>query len=166
MEHEFQALMSNRTWSPVPASSSQNVIGCRWIFKTKRYANGSLEHHKARLMAKDYHQQARIDYSDTFSPVVKLPQSSLSLPLLCPPASPFNSLMSRMRSFMKLSRRRSTCNNRQLLFILSIHIMSVGCTRLSMASNKLPAPGSPVSTLDLLNLALLSLVPMQASSSM
>lgn len=55
METKFQALLDNQTWTSVP-STSQNVIGCRWIFKTKQRADGSLERYKARLVAKGFHQ--------------------------------------------------------------------------------------------------------------
>jgi histone deacetylase 1/2 len=48
-----------------------NVIGCRWIFKTKTKADGSIERYKARPVAKGYHQQLGVDFHETYSLVVK-----------------------------------------------------------------------------------------------
>lgn len=46
-------------------------MGCKRIFKLKHKANGSIERHKAHLIAKELHQQPGIDYKEIFSPVVK-----------------------------------------------------------------------------------------------
>lgn len=60
MLDEFNALLKERTWSLVPASQAkkivgcQNRIGCQSVFKVKRKADGTIERHKARLLAKGY----------------------------------------------------------------------------------------------------------------
>jgi len=71
MNSEFDALLRNQTWKLVPPSHHLNVIGCRWIFKIKRKADGSIERYKARLVAKGYHQQLGVDFHETYSTVVK-----------------------------------------------------------------------------------------------
>jgi hypothetical protein len=72
MDLEHQALLRNRTWHLVPRPKGANIIGCKWVYKVKRHANGSIDRYKARLVAKGYKQQYGIDYEDTFSPVVKV----------------------------------------------------------------------------------------------
>ncbi|KAJ9691425.1 hypothetical protein PVL29_013564 [Vitis rotundifolia] len=71
MQHEYQALLRNHTWSLVPPQSSAHIVGCRWIYKLKYLPDGSVERHKARLVTQGFTQTPRVDYFDTFSPVVK-----------------------------------------------------------------------------------------------
>ena len=71
MNTEFNALMHNGTWSLIPPTSTMNLVGCKWVFRIKRKPNGSVDRYKAHLVVKGFHQQPGIDYSETFSPVVK-----------------------------------------------------------------------------------------------
>jgi hypothetical protein len=71
MQVEFNALLKNQIWSFVPPMAAKNVVGCKLVFKLKSKADGSIERHKARLIAKGFHQHASLDYGETFSPVVK-----------------------------------------------------------------------------------------------
>jgi hypothetical protein len=71
MNEEFQALLKNKTWHLVQPRAGLNVIDCKWIFKLKHKADGSIDRYKARLVAKGFKHQYVVDYDDTFSPVVK-----------------------------------------------------------------------------------------------
>jgi histone deacetylase 1/2 len=71
MESEHQALLKNQTWHLVPRPKGKNVTGCKWVYKVKRKADGSIDRYKAHLVAKGFKQRYGLDYEDTFSPVVK-----------------------------------------------------------------------------------------------
>ncbi|KAH9763606.1 retrovirus-related pol polyprotein from transposon RE1 [Citrus sinensis] len=71
MQAEFDALIRNKTWSLVPMNPEYKLVGCKWVFRTKYNTDGSVSKYKARLVAKGFHQRASIDYSETFSHVVK-----------------------------------------------------------------------------------------------
>lgn len=72
MKAELDALERNKTWSLVPLPPGKKVVNCRWVYRTKFRADGSIERYKARLVAKGFTQTEGIDFFETFSPVVKL----------------------------------------------------------------------------------------------
>ena len=47
-------------------------MSCRWVFNLKCKSDGSLDRHKARLVARGYTQTYGIDYQETFALVAKL----------------------------------------------------------------------------------------------
>lgn len=71
MKEELEALAKNHVWDLVDASNGQAVIDNRWTFKLKRNVNGEIVRYKARLVARGFSQREGIDYTETFSPVVK-----------------------------------------------------------------------------------------------
>lgn len=72
MNEELIALESTDTWEVVSLPDGKHAIGCRWVYKVKLNADGTLERYKAHLVAKGYTQQEGIDFVDTFSPVAKM----------------------------------------------------------------------------------------------
>jgi hypothetical protein len=71
MEEEYDALITNKTWDIVPHSVGSNVVTGKWIFKHKFNSDDTLEWYKTRWVLRDFTQWPRVDYDETFSPVVK-----------------------------------------------------------------------------------------------
>ncbi|KAL6994049.1 hypothetical protein U1Q18_052566 [Sarracenia purpurea var. burkii] len=57
MNDEFLALQTQKTWSLVHPPPNANIVGCKWVFKIKRNADGSIARYKVRLVAKGYNQE-------------------------------------------------------------------------------------------------------------
>jgi hypothetical protein len=62
----------NNTWELVDCPHGKDIIGVKWVYKTKLNPDGSIQKHKARLVAKGYSQQPGVDYNETFAPVARL----------------------------------------------------------------------------------------------
>jgi len=72
MDEEMAALDANATWELVTLSEDKKAIGCKWVYKVKHNADGSVSRYKARLVAKGYAQTYGIDYEETYSLVAKM----------------------------------------------------------------------------------------------
>jgi len=105
---EIQALRSNNTWSLVPFHLSMNVVSSRWVYKIKNLMDDSVERYKARLVARGFTQQEGIDYSETFSLVVKHATVKLVFSLQSRVIRRFINLIFIMPSSMVFLLKRST----------------------------------------------------------
>ncbi|KAG7594152.1 Reverse transcriptase RNA-dependent DNA polymerase [Arabidopsis thaliana x Arabidopsis arenosa] len=71
MGEEIESFVDTKTFSLVPYQPDMNILGCRWVFRTKLNADGTLDKLRARLVAKGYDQEEGVDFLETFSPVVR-----------------------------------------------------------------------------------------------
>eukprot|EP00253_Pinus_taeda_P023781 PITA_23781 len=72
MDEEINAIERNKTWDLVELPKGKEVIGIKWVYKTKSNAEGKIERHKATLVVKGYKQQYGRDYEETFAPVARM----------------------------------------------------------------------------------------------
>ena len=67
MKTEMESMYSNQVWLLTDSPDGIKSIGCKWVYKRKRRADGKVETFKERLVAKGYTQKEGFDYEETFS---------------------------------------------------------------------------------------------------
>ena len=78
----MQTLDDNDRWDLVHLPARKKAIGCCWVFAIKFNPDGFVARLKVRLIAKGYTQTYVVDYSDTFSLLVKLTPVCLFISLV------------------------------------------------------------------------------------
>ena len=70
-DEEYQAHLDNGTWELVERPEGVNVVGSRWVYKTKRDEHGAVVRFKARGVAQGCSQQQGIDFEKVFAPTAR-----------------------------------------------------------------------------------------------
>lgn len=71
MDDEMESLRHNQTWDLEPIPANKSRIGCKWIFKLKKFVDGRPARYKARLVAQGFSQRYGVDYDEVFALVVQ-----------------------------------------------------------------------------------------------
>ena len=70
---ELNSLKEHDTWTIVPRPPKGTlVVSCKWVWRIKTKADGSVERYKARLVARGFTQTHGVDFNETFAPVTRL----------------------------------------------------------------------------------------------
>lgn len=81
MKEEMMEIEKNGTWELRDLLEGKSAIGLKWIFKTKFHADGSIQKYKAQLVANGYSKLEGIDFTETFSSVVRFETVRITLAL-------------------------------------------------------------------------------------
>jgi hypothetical protein len=71
MVEEYASIIKNNVWEIVPKPLNKSIVSSKWIYKIKHAADGSIDKHKARFVARGFSQKEGVDYEETFTPVAQ-----------------------------------------------------------------------------------------------
>jgi hypothetical protein len=67
MMEEYTSILKNDVWEIVPRPQDKSVVHSKWIYKIIHAADGSIDKHKARFVARGFSQKEGVDYEETFA---------------------------------------------------------------------------------------------------
>jgi Reverse transcriptase (RNA-dependent DNA polymerase) len=82
MDDEMYVIVKNDTFELTSLPEGHKAIGVKWVYKKKVSPQDEIVKYKAKLVAKDYKQQAGIDYEEVFAPAVRIETIRLLISLV------------------------------------------------------------------------------------
>jgi len=70
-EEAMNSHKENKTWTLCDLPEDNKAIDCKWVCKLKHDAEGNVDRHKTRLVARGFTEKFGGDYDDTFAPVAR-----------------------------------------------------------------------------------------------
>ena len=77
----MDSLHKNHSWELTPLLKGKKALHNKWVYRIKQKHDGS-KRYKARLVVKGFQQREGVDYTEIFSPVVKLTTVRLVLSIV------------------------------------------------------------------------------------
>ncbi|KAK9190888.1 hypothetical protein WN943_019498 [Citrus x changshan-huyou] len=111
MKKEIQALEDNETWTVESLPPGKRAINCKWVYKIKYNADGTIKRYKTRLVILGNKQVAGIDYNETFAPVAKTVTVRALLAVAAAKHWDFIKWTCIMRSYTAIWKKRCTCKS-------------------------------------------------------
>lgn len=68
----MNSLLENKTWDSVNLPKGRKALQNKWVYNTKHEGDKKKERYKERLVVKGFSQKEGIDFTEIFSPVVKM----------------------------------------------------------------------------------------------
>lgn len=140
----------------MPRPSDTNIEGSKWVFWTKYISNRIINRFKARLIGKSYTHLLGLDYTNTFSLVIKASTICMVLSLAITNHRLFTNFMSKMLFLTVFCMRMFICSSPQVMFTHVFLTIYESLKELSMAWNGLSMPRSSDLSLSYFNLDFLA----------
>jgi len=72
MDEELALIAKYEVWDVVYEPGDKNIVGCRWVFRVKRDADGKILKYCTRPVAQGFTQIYSVDFQETLAPVARL----------------------------------------------------------------------------------------------
>ena len=72
MDEELKAQIDKNTWEMVIPPKGVNIVGSKWIYCLKKNDKNTIIRPKSRLVAQGFTQTFRVDYDETYTPIIRM----------------------------------------------------------------------------------------------